>query len=1079
MVSHQCDIVLADVGQAQVLQLERFLQLLGPQVYSHRAHKENKAGSWASSMALSSPVAGENLTVFPHPEQKITRALELVLEELVVTERTYVKRIEALFNRYAVPLRQLAQDKDTEIIPVMEAERMFGNLGEIVAANKMLLCELEILYEQGAAYMAASIGEVMAQNMRRFACYDEYLSDFEQAKEIYNQMLKSKAFRGFIQRTQHSTNNLGNAGLRELMMEPLQRIPRYRLLMGNIMKNIPPSCVQYQRLHEASGLASHIASREVNSTTRRAAVLWSCQRNIERFPLELVNARRELLGCIDVEEPSESSGGVLNAIGSAFTRGKHSKGHMYSLLVFDDVLVVLQRFTTVPTHHVLRVQDIEKLADMMRASQVSSPNPNAKKHDLGFAGMVDLCELKAEGLDEKRIRCIFSAPLRGTSNRSETRVFTDSMSTLHGASRTAMFLECLWKAQAVHRARARALQVRAGVVPGNGQRAASMMLYTLYTPSQFQRFPYKGDFIVQIGSADTARQFQMDYNIDRCISVEMTGKENVGTVWISAKPGSDDTTYDLPLHYIPVLCAHMVENPYQPLALPAEAKRKATVAEDPVRRFKSIRVASRGSVRSLSRSSTRNSPGAQRARSLMSDRVRASIQSSLEAVIESNAEEEETQGMKRTNPLGEIGNTMPKRRTLSSLANGTENIPPGPALLPAEDDLVKEYARMDTHYDTPSKLAPTPVQEPAKEETRASPKPPRESVLRMPAEDTHRLKNPFDAQDAQTSADEAAEVENSLPPLPDSPMMDVDEEKLASRVSSATSARPSTHSRNASATSVMSKQVTEEEMQVMLKPILSQVQEIQASQAVSEEAPQIPMPQTAKIEGEPSFGDLEQDMDLTVLRLLKEEQAKNELVPPVPPLPAVSLPFPSEEKEQHKRPTQASSRVLDESRAMKQSIICLGEAVAGLRKHRPSSIAAQSDWALFKDALKDVNMCWTDMERAYEDKQMELAAVRLQGPPPKTDICAEEMARTVDQLHAQLAALEQRAALLAASEEDARLENTELYMVCNEELSKLYEHSFKPEHEETDFLRRSLVAAKTEVHNLRIENRALRYDALP
>lgn len=155
-----------------VIHLERFLQEMGAQIYSHRAHKENNTGSWATSLCLASPVAGNNLTVFPDPEQKITRTLEHALTELVTTERTYVKRIEALFNvsayliqRYAIPLRQLAQDKDTQIIPSPEAERLFGNLGEIVAANKLLLCELEILYEQGAAYMAASVGDVMAQNV--------------------------------------------------------------------------------------------------------------------------------------------------------------------------------------------------------------------------------------------------------------------------------------------------------------------------------------------------------------------------------------------------------------------------------------------------------------------------------------------------------------------------------------------------------------------------------------------------------------------------------------------------------------------------------------------------------------------------------------------------------------------------------------------------------------------------------------------------------------------------------------------------------------------------------------------------
>lgn len=77
--------------------------------------------------------------------------------------------VPLLTQRYAVPLRQLAQDKDTQIIPARDAERLFGNLGEIVAVNKMLLVELEILFEQGFESMAASIGDVMAQNVGRGA----------------------------------------------------------------------------------------------------------------------------------------------------------------------------------------------------------------------------------------------------------------------------------------------------------------------------------------------------------------------------------------------------------------------------------------------------------------------------------------------------------------------------------------------------------------------------------------------------------------------------------------------------------------------------------------------------------------------------------------------------------------------------------------------------------------------------------------------------------------------------------------------------------------------------------------------
>jgi len=48
--------------------------------------------------------------------------------------------------------------------------------------------------------------------------------------------------------------------------------------------------------------------------------------------------------------------------------------------------------------------------------------------------------------------------------------------------------------------------------------------------------------------------------------------------------------------------------------------------------------------------------------------------------------------------------------------------------------------------------------------------------------------------------------------------------------------------------------------------------------------------------------------------------------------------------------------------------------------------------------------------------------------------------------------------------------------VFNEELSKLFQHSFRPANEEIETLRKALQSAKTELHSLRIENRRLRLE---
>lgn len=114
---------------------------------------------------------------------------ESLLQELIVTERSYVRRVETLYKvcsravrnsaqeahankpdgppqRYAVPLRQLARDRDTAIIPLYEAQRLFGNIGEVLGANAAFLNDLQgylEAHEQGKR--SISLGEVIYRNV--------------------------------------------------------------------------------------------------------------------------------------------------------------------------------------------------------------------------------------------------------------------------------------------------------------------------------------------------------------------------------------------------------------------------------------------------------------------------------------------------------------------------------------------------------------------------------------------------------------------------------------------------------------------------------------------------------------------------------------------------------------------------------------------------------------------------------------------------------------------------------------------------------------------------------------------------
>lgn len=96
---------------------------------------------------------------------------ESFLMELVDTERSYVRRLDTLYNRYAKPLRQSAKDREAAILPVYEAQRLFGNAGELLGANMAFLQDMEERLEAGGSSsgswdaLKASIGEIAHRNV--------------------------------------------------------------------------------------------------------------------------------------------------------------------------------------------------------------------------------------------------------------------------------------------------------------------------------------------------------------------------------------------------------------------------------------------------------------------------------------------------------------------------------------------------------------------------------------------------------------------------------------------------------------------------------------------------------------------------------------------------------------------------------------------------------------------------------------------------------------------------------------------------------------------------------------------------
>src|ERR1700722_19109276 len=130
-------------------------------------------------------------------------ALTDIINELVSTERSYVRRLRILKHDYADPLRKFARHKDTAILPLYEAKVLFGNIDNLLPVNDAFLADLEKMIAQNGTKVVGGIGDVALRHfrdLRGFEHYKNYYDKREEAQSIFLREMakKSSGFAAFI-----------------------------------------------------------------------------------------------------------------------------------------------------------------------------------------------------------------------------------------------------------------------------------------------------------------------------------------------------------------------------------------------------------------------------------------------------------------------------------------------------------------------------------------------------------------------------------------------------------------------------------------------------------------------------------------------------------------------------------------------------------------------------------------------------------------------------------------------------------------------------------------------------------------
>ncbi|KAL0479205.1 hypothetical protein AKO1_008027 [Acrasis kona] len=189
------------------------------------------------------------------PELKDGRLRTETIREIIATEARYVNDLNLCVKVFLQPLRALPK----KIIKDEEIEGIFGTIEQVLQTNELLL---EDLNKAILSWPQTKIGDVFKKFAHVLKAYTSYINHYDDSQVLLQSLLKSnKKLQDFLEKC-HNEPDLRSQQLGSFLVMPVQRIPRYRLLLQELLKRTPPNHVDYNNIcvafKEVNQVAHHV-----------------------------------------------------------------------------------------------------------------------------------------------------------------------------------------------------------------------------------------------------------------------------------------------------------------------------------------------------------------------------------------------------------------------------------------------------------------------------------------------------------------------------------------------------------------------------------------------------------------------------------------------------------------------------------------------------------------------------------------------------------------------------------------------------------------------------------------------------
>ncbi|XP_030061991.1 FYVE, RhoGEF and PH domain-containing protein 3 [Microcaecilia unicolor] len=225
-----------------------------------------------------------------------------IANELLHTEEAYVKRLHLLDQVFCTKLSEAG-------IPHDVTTGIFSNISSIYLFHgQFLLPELKMRITQ-EWNSNPRIGDILQKLAPFLKMYGEYVKNFDRAMDMVNMWTqRSSQFKDVVQSIQKD-DVCGNLTLQHHMLEPIQRIPRYELLLKDYLKKLPEDSPDRKDSEKSLELISTAANHS-NAAIRKMEKMHKLLEVHERLGGEedIVNPANELIKEGHIQKLSAKNG---------------------------------------------------------------------------------------------------------------------------------------------------------------------------------------------------------------------------------------------------------------------------------------------------------------------------------------------------------------------------------------------------------------------------------------------------------------------------------------------------------------------------------------------------------------------------------------------------------------------------------------------------------------------------------------------------------------------------------------------------------------------------------------------------